>query len=236
MNYKLTDLLPGFLLVEALEDKVKVLSEKYKIDPKKIEEWAEFDPTTSKTYLDWMCKMTIKGEPRLRLPEDGESVKEVLSFFDRYKHRFQIRDINAYKSFHQLRDLYRDMNDKVSSDEKQEKYRKTTIPGARVFYQDGKYKIIEISSVEAAKFYSDSTEWCTLGEGYAKQYLNIGGINPQDNYLYVIFINGVKMYQAYFGDSGPQVKDIKDYDVPILQEDQTLCSIFEKKFEEEASK
>jgi predicted nucleotidyltransferase/predicted house-cleaning noncanonical NTP pyrophosphatase (MazG superfamily) len=163
--------------------------------------------------LDWVFRQ-MKGKQFI-LPEDSDKVRDVLEKFNKLKNspRFAgSKDINQYKSFHDLKKVTDEAFGKGEMSKKEEVEIKA-VEGSKSLGKsaDGKYEMIQIDTVEASAKLAHGTEWCVRDPKWAKRYL-------QDAPLYMITKNGKPflMYHAGSNEYDTQLKNPADEEVELV--------------------
>jgi len=126
----------------------------------------ELDPTTK--YQTWILKQ-LKFQNIL--PEDKDRVVRTLKTFHKLSGTHGLEtDINKYKRFHELEEL----TDKLLGIEvKSRRQEEEEIKSAGIvdYREDGNWKIVEVTTPEAAVLVSEKTKWCTSDTSKARSYL-----------------------------------------------------------------
>jgi len=192
------------------------LSKQLNKTPQEIISWVE--PITDATrYVEWILRQ-LKIHT-IRLPEDANRIKQLLIDFDHYKSIGAAdinRDIGSYKTIHDLEaiiDKLKGVDLKGRAETRQE-YR----AGAQWVNESPNYKLLKITTPEAAAHYGLNTKWCTSNPKIAKKYLIEGS-------LYIVFKKQPdgklkKLYQYTYDYS--QFRDILDKSVKPNKEIQQL--------------
>ena len=135
--------------------------------------------TDAARYVEWILRQLKTNT--VRLPEDAGRVKQLLIDFDHYKSIGAAdinRDIGSYKTIHDLEaviDKLKGVDLKGRAETRQE-YR----AGTQWVNESQNYKLLKITTPEAAAHYGLNTKWCTSNPKTAKKYLKKGP-------LYIIF-------------------------------------------------
>jgi hypothetical protein len=186
-----------------LNDKINLLSKKYKIEPTIINKLIQLDPTPNKTYLDWITKLYKNNN---RILEDKDKFLHSLSIFHTKKHLFHnldiSNDINKYKSLGELDTILNEkkLDNTVS---KREQVRLNETKGQEVVYQDGVYSVIDIKTPEAASKLLRNTKLCVKNpETFNKYNIN------ENNKLLLITKNNERY--LLLNEESKQLMDIYD--------------------------
>jgi hypothetical protein len=131
------------ILIEAKVDDLKV---KYADFADKIEQLNSAFPKPK--YLEWGAKQLAAGANIADLIPS-------LQFFDKNSNRFQIKDINQYKTLKQLEDAVKDLGQSKSEVKKQVK-----AEGADKLFEDDKHILLFIKDKNGAVCYGQGTKWC----------------------------------------------------------------------------
>jgi len=168
-------------------------------------------------YVEWILKQLKINT--IRLPEDASRIKQLLIDFDHYKSIGAAninKDIGSYKTIHDLEaviDKLKSVDLKGRAETRQE-YRE----GNQWIKESPNYKILKITTPEAAAHYALNTKWCTSNPETAKIYLEEGP-------LYIIFKKQpdgkLKKFYQYTHDYS-QFMDILDISVKPDKEIQQL--------------
>ena len=228
------------LLLEGLDEKIQAFIKRFpNMAPVEAEQLirtiAEADPTgetppgqphpqgLSKSrweYLDWLVRMVKSGKDRgqeeIRFPEDHDRVRDALILFHRNKKAAGFpgsKDIQSYKTFHDLEVVTDQLQDKELVTKRQQR-KKLKEEGAELVYDDGTWRIIEITKPEAAVQYSWGSKWCTSSVHTAGGYLSQGP-------LHIIIKGSEKVAQMHIATD--QLKDLRDHQ--ITQPDPELGKI-----------
>jgi ketosteroid isomerase-like protein len=146
--------------------------------PQEIITWIE-PITDAARYVEWILKQLKTNT--IKLPEDADRVKQLLIDFNHYKSIGAAdinKDIGSYKTIYDLEvviDKLKGIDLKGRAETRQE-YR----AGTQWVNESPNYKILEITTPEAAAHYGLNTKWCTSDAETAKKYLIEGP-------LYIIF-------------------------------------------------
>lgn len=166
-----------------------------------IKEFAKFyDPTPNNKYLDWIIRSYLNDDYRI---EDNEMIFDYLKTFHENKNLFDIKDINQYKTF---TDLKNTIDPLKSTTDNILKSKLIQTKDAKMIYNSGDIKIIIPHTYDAAKVFSQGTEWCTQYPKMYQKYSNKGDLyivetkNPEDR------------YQVHFESN--QIMDI--HDKPVI--------------------
>jgi len=168
----------------AANNKIELLSQKYKLPIQQIQSISEScDPTLKKLYLDWILRCYKSGT--IRLPEDASKTHEALQMFTKSKNRLpeDRRDVNKFKSPGDIKKLLDELGVTTS---KREQTQINTTQGQRVVLVSPPYQVIEITTPEAAAKLCRNTEWCIKDPKYFVGEYNMGPTNP----CYMITKNG----------------------------------------------
>ena len=196
------------IIVAGLEEKIPILSKKYDISEEEVRSLANYDPTNTKSYLDWI----IRHKQELR---DQQHTQDVLKVFEKAKKSQALtkKDINQYKTFDELETtLHSIPEDQLETTRGKE--RKQTETGQKVVYNKSPYKVLEITTPEAMSHLARNTKWCVKDPKFFNEY------KPP---FYMVLKNG----QPYVLIHRPsdQIKDVEDEEVGEEALDE-LVSIF----------
>jgi hypothetical protein len=144
----------------------------------------DVDPTATGQFTSWLVKLHAGG-PGSRgyfalTQASIEWAKDILETFMKYKnspHFTGSKDVNQYKSLDELENFLREPMELS----KQERARQNAQAGQQVLYQDSKYKVIAVTTSEAATQYCQNTAICLKDPSLFKQY----NVRP-DRPVYII--------------------------------------------------
>ena len=156
------------------------------------------DPTPGRAYVAWALRQFKAGE--VRLPEDGPALRRLLEAWERAKARGEVpgdRDINR-RSYRELAALVERIEPGPSG---RQESRRAKQEGAAVVHREGPYRVLEITTPEAAAIYSRGTRWCTSDPEAAAGYLSRGR-------LFLLFEGGRKLALVHWATG--QVRDMLD--------------------------
>lgn len=154
---------------------------------------AAADPTGDHhKYLQWITNQYINGHFKL---EDVGRIRSELTEFERVKSKLDKRDINQYKDLPSLYVALKPFEDvEVVSNRGADRMFEQRLYDTKqiVVISSGPTKILEVHSIDAAKFLGRKTKWCTAADkdNMFEEYSERGQI-------YVIFWRG-KKYQFHF--------------------------------------
>jgi hypothetical protein len=156
-------------------DSLKGVSEKTVADRKaelsRLLDWlSEADPSVSGKYAMWIAKLHKKQ--LIQFPEDIEKINDRLQKFEKVKHLLPVekRDINHYKTYGDLARVL----DEHSGVGVREAVRVATAEGQEVIFDKGKYRVIKVTTLEAASKLARNTEWCVKDPKWGITYLEWG--------------------------------------------------------------
>ena len=210
-----------FLYLEAInyashKPQLDSLSKQLGKTPQEIIAWIE-PITDAARYVEWILKQLKTNT--IRLPEDAGRVKQLLTDFGHYKSIGATdinRDIGSYRTIHDLEaviDKLKGVDLKGRAEIRQE-YRE----GTQWVKESLNYKILKITTPEAAAHYALNTKWCTSNLETAKEYLEEGP-------LYIVFQKqpGGKLEKLYqYAYNYSQFMDVLDRSVKPDREIQQL--------------
>jgi len=196
--------LSHFLLVaRPTQQKIDFLCSQMKLTPEQVEMCIQVDPSPNQTdFITWIARMLAKGH--IRLPEDGERIKEQLITFNRLKKAPGFtgnKDINSYTPG----TLFTVIEDNQGNFSKKEQNREKIREGASVIIRDGDILVYKVTKAPALAELSAGTNWCTAHENMGNTYLSSGP-------TYVIFDEGSAY--AQFHPATNQLKDRTDTEIP----------------------
>lgn len=182
------------------------LQKQFKDQPDKIQLVLNADPTPNKAYSVWIGKL-LKSK-NIILPEDASKLQERIGQFNELKKRNKIRgkDITQMSSYQELAKL---VDEAMGTQTKGEAYRDNLHNGMQLYYQDEKWKVVYITTVEAASKLCRGTEWCVKDPEHSEDYLSRGPL--------ILVYRMDKPFVLIHEQSG-SVKDINDDSVAENEE------------------
>jgi len=175
-----------------------------------LEAVANADPTIKGLYMTWIVTRILK-DPGVNRTEDLARVRDDLVLFEKHKSEIQQKDINAYKTFHDLYDAVSPFTKKrkPTAKEKQEK-RLGKIRGDIETVYDSQEGWIRIPKTKSAACYlGQNTRWCTAG-----RRSNMFDQYNKDDPLFVIYDKDAqKRYQLHIFTG--QFNDVADKPVKL---------------------
>ena len=117
----------------------------------------DIDP--SNKYAEWVLKR-IKYKD-IRVPEDNYRVKEVINLFKQHQSRLQQKDLNKYKTVHDVEVELEKITGTGSKREGAFQVNPSILPGVKLIRQDGDFKLWEVSNPESLSIMGEGTKWCT---------------------------------------------------------------------------
>ena len=187
----------ALFLTEVSENKIQFLSNKYSVDVEKVKELTQIDSTG--VYLEWLVKQ-VKND-RIRLPEDIDKITGYLKRYSRLKNSprvpVEMRDINRFNSPGDLAQ-WLDSSEGVKS--KGQVTRELSLEGQEVIYSRGRYKVVKVTTPEAAAQLFKHTEWCVKDPRWFVDY---------DPKVFYMVMKDNKPYVLIHAETG-QVKDVYD--------------------------
>ena len=132
-----------------------------------IIEISEFDPTSNKKYLPFIVGQVSRG--RINLPEDGPQMRHLLEFFSSNKWDSKKQDIFQYKDWRLLQKEINEIESSIDAGKSFgmtiSQYEKQSRKGGEEIYSmtstDKEYRIVRITTPEAAAVYGRGAQWCT---------------------------------------------------------------------------
>lgn len=165
-----------FRMAAASQERIDFLARKYDriVDRKTIETLSFFvDPSTNGQFTEWLVRLHAQGPGNpgyLPITDAARSwAKYVLEDFMKFKNSPTFKspkDINQYKSLDALENACRE----VAELSKQELGRRRARDGQQLVYQDQNYKVLAITTAEAATEYCKDTAICLKDPHHFKEY------------------------------------------------------------------
>ena len=183
----------------------------------KIQQWLKAvispaDPSPTKENMEWIIKQYANTHYS---SEDAEKFARTLTLFAKVKNKAKFqpnpKDINQYKTYADLAKAVAPFSEEAPRDA-------MVVPGSKLVDSWGKYKLIEITTPEAAEHYAKGTHWCIEYRSHASRYLASGP-------LYVVLKDG----QPYVLIHKPSMQAKDTYDRRINDDiAKELISVWEK--------
>ncbi len=145
-------------------DKLSDLQKKFPAFSDKIKFLASKDPSGNQKYLEYGVKVLVSGKAL------EQEIADVLYLFHKFNPRLQIKDINQYLNFTELRDLLFSIKNSGAKTTKEKKEIKFN--GAEKKYEDDQVLVLRVKDKAAACFYGANTKWCITmnNESYFEDY------------------------------------------------------------------
>lgn len=188
---------PIVILAKASEQRIRLLSDKYKLPLETVEQLSNVDYTDKGIYTEWLVRSLKKNQ--FKYPEDSDKIVESLTAFDKLKNAPSFdRDKNILSyTPSSLYDLVQGMSrEDLSNKEKvrdlkdnQDKYIEQ---GAELLVEVDGIKIYRVVEPLAAMALSEGTNWCTKGSHWANHYL-------EQSPLYIFVREAEKLAQLHLG-------------------------------------
>jgi hypothetical protein len=169
----------GRVTARPTDQKVKLITDRYKLTPEQVEQIIACDPTT-REYVAWIAKQFHLKQ--IRLPEDTSKIQQQLEQFTSLKRSPKFKgnkDIQGY-TVQNLYKVIEENTEQVSAKEKDRRLLEQGHSGARLILNDGDYKAWVVTDAKSLCTLSSGTNWCTAHEETAKAYL-------QDSPNYVFY-------------------------------------------------
>lgn len=183
-----------------------------------LQQLLKIDPSNGK-MLQYLATRYAAREFRL---EDAERVGTALKQFIYKRPNLPKKDINQYKSIHDLYDAVEEAPEAEPSNKAKKKMAKHE--GSEVFMQGPNFIVIHLLTGEAACYYAAGTKWCTSNSSTFENY-------AKDGSIYVIMVKDEKgktrKFQFHY-ESG-QVMD--EVDRSLSQQDIQLLSSYPQWYE-----
>jgi hypothetical protein len=183
----------------------------FKKFPEFLDAVAATDPTKNGAYMQWITKLALKN-PSENKTEDFDRLKQDLQEFEANKSKLTNKDINAYKSFHDLYTAIAAVQSKPLSDEEKKEAELEQMKNKDIIdvYKgaDGWIKIPKTQ--EAACFLGQNTRWCTAATKGSNMFHHYN----KSDVLFVIYDKKTKARYQLHIDSG-QFADVTDRTKPF---------------------
>lgn len=138
---------------------------------------ASYDPSRNKMYTQWLIGQCLLPSNH-RTVEDFHAISVDLTDFDRVKPAMPVnmRDINHFKTYHDLRVAIQPFLNHVSAKELDKRELDRIKQDVKVLYDGPDGKILIPKTMEASCFLGRGTKWCTAAEkdNYFETYNRMG--------------------------------------------------------------
>lgn len=202
-----------YLLFEALNintmRQLKIVASELDIPEDKLASIInDIDPTNK--YVEWVLRQ-IRFQ-NIRVPEDNNRVKEVINQFKQHQSRLPQRDLNQYKTIHDVEEALDTVTGTGSKREGAFQVNPEELPGVKLINQDGDYKLWEVSDPESLAIMGEGTKWCTrksYKDCQAKSYID------DQTVIYIISQSNTPIIQ--FTPDFEQVMDRSDNSIDLTK-------------------
>ncbi len=196
--------------VTVSNSKKETLAKKHNVTEEKVLELNMLDPSPNGSYTDWLCR-EFKAE---RLPDN---IKATLIKFDKLKVSPQftesknIFDWKADALVKKFDQKWREAKKELSAKEIAKRLKSEGLPGARIIFNQGPWKIWKVSNPEYATILGSNTSWCTAHYDAAWSYCSGGNLFP-------IHKDGKPWAQGSVSNGNLEFRDTKNNYVTICEE------------------
>jgi len=135
---------------------------------------SKIDPSGNNKYLEWMCKTII--DTKLQ----HNSVVSFIQLFYSYQSKFKHKDIYKYQT---KDEILKEMVEVPLSLSKSEQKK----IGSEMLFDCPEYRILHITTYEAAKIYGSNTRWCITSKLSSETWDNY---NRGRKFYFVLFKDG----------------------------------------------
>jgi hypothetical protein len=193
----------------------------------------DIDPTSSGKYVPWLVKIwmaattswPISEQESENLTEDAELLHELLQKFHRFKNQLPVEQRDILK--HTKGSLATALkNFELPEGTKSQLYQKQIVEGMKLLHQDANYRVVRITTPEAAREIAKGTGWCVSSLKVAADYIASGSLvliekfDPKTDAFdsFILAHHGYARVQ-FHEESDPefratsQVKDTEDLDL-----------------------
>ena len=186
-----------------------------------LEMFKKIDPTSSGKYVPWLVNLLLADD---FLGEDREMLHELLQKFHRFKNQLPVkqRDI-LHHTKGSLATALKDFQ--LPEGTRSQLYEKQILEGMQLLHQDDAFKVIRITTSEAAREIAKGTAWCVSSLKVSADYIASGPLiliekfDPQINAFesFALAHHGYTRLQSHV-EADPeyhptsQVKNTKDQD------------------------
>lgn len=186
-----------------------------------LEMFKKIDPTSSGKYVPWLVNLLLAND---FLGEDAEMLHELLQKFHRFKNQLPVKQRDILQ--HTKGSLATALKDfQLPEGTRSQLYEKQILEGMQLLHQDNEFKVIRITTPEAAREIAKGTAWCVSSLKVAADYIASGPLiliekfDPQTNVFdsFALAHHGYKKLQSHV-EADPeyhptsQVKDTEDQD------------------------
>ncbi len=186
-----------FRLMALTQSKKDFLANQYKMEPEVIEEIAGYDPSPNNAYTAWLCKVVKEGKSVSELAALKEPLKKFMKLINSPEFPKEKRDIGKYspEDLLNLVGSERAYRLNLSQKEIEKLIMKEGLPGAKMIWNSGGFKMWHVTNPKYARFLSSNTSWCTAQPTYSVSYCEKGG-------LYPVYFHDKPIAQGHVGFKG----------------------------------
>jgi len=192
----------------------------------------DIDPTSSGKYVPWLVKTwmaattswPISAQETEDLEEDAELLHELLQKFHRFKNQLPVeqRDILIHTKGSLAAAL---KGFELPEGTRSQLYEKQILEGMQILHQDADYRVVRISTPEAAREIAKGTAWCISSLKVGADYIASGPLilieksHPAGGFdSFILAHHGYRRVQSHVEadpeyHSTSQVKDEEDLDL-----------------------
>ena len=152
------------LVLESLNSAKKLYLKTQKIDDATFSQLVNIDPSSTKKYLEKLCKFYLETQ-------DLSKFEELIIIYDRLvqKNLTSSKDINKFKNFQEFESEVESHKDTKSNTELREFIKKSDID---IILDDERFLVLRPKSENASCIYGAGTKWCISAKtkNYWSQY------------------------------------------------------------------
>src|SRR5271157_266194 len=138
-----------------------------------VQALTQADPTPNKQCIQWIVRMYLARQIKM---EDLPKVQQDLTLFMKNKSKIQNRDLNSYKTLHDLYTTVQPFQGVDPELSKRQEKKQMKEEGAEYVVNTPNFKIVHLTTGKAAQFYASNTRWCTSNESTFEHYAKEGKI------------------------------------------------------------
>jgi len=168
MKIRLTDILKESRIL--MEGRKEDARERHPNIPQEVFDiFVNSDPSGNHKYLKWVCEKwddRFGGSRRYYYSDTDRAGNwmDDITYFHNNPHKYDLKDINQYRSYSQLNSATQDARVKLTKGELKRQSRR--------LYETDTYLIVEPLSHPSSCFYGAGTRWCTTMRDYDSYFNN----------------------------------------------------------------
>jgi hypothetical protein len=213
----------AFLMTSSLnESKRNFLAKQFKLKPEIVEEIAQFDPSPNNAYTAWLCRAYKEVGDIASLSKFSEPLKKFMKLMNSPEFPKEKRDIGKYTTEELLELVGNDrrLRRNLSEREVEREIMTKGLPGAKLIWDGGGFKMWAVTNAKYARFLSSNTSWCTAQPDYSTNYCNRGT-------LYPIYHLGKPYIQGFIEHNGTGIEFLDVRDSQVSFKDPVVLEMFD---------